>query len=125
MWLGKCVLVAPAAARPAVGGTRPRRGAMKRARRVKGRRNRKARERSPASTSPRTTRLFGESTPDGFATVKPEWVSYCPDCGAKLTAQEHEDCPYFRGKQSDDDGTVTAIECGFSGSPGRRARERR
>ena len=76
-------------------------------------------------SDPATTRAFSESNPDGFSTDQPEWVSYCPDCGAKLPSKDHEECPYFRGKESDAEGTVTAIECGYPGRPRARKRGRR
>ena len=85
---------------------------------------RKRRGRKLDRDAPATTRAFSESAPDGFPTDDPEWVSYCPKCGAKLPAKDHEECPYFRGKESDEKGTVTAIECGFSGRPRRGGRGR-
>jgi hypothetical protein len=71
-----------------------------------------------------TTRSFTEASPDGFPTNEAELVCYCPECGAKLTAADHEDCPYFRGKQAEPSGEVVAIECGYTGKPRRRERKR-
>jgi hypothetical protein len=81
---------------------------------------RRRRAKRGARVEPATTRSFSESSPDGFADDRPEWVSYCPDCGAKLPAKDHEECPFFCGKESDAEGTMTAVACAYGGRPRRR-----
>lgn len=71
---------------------------------------------------PTTTRHFTESSPDGFASETPEWVAFCPECGMKLSALEHAECPYYRGADCSEPGGASAIECAFAGKPRRRAR---
>jgi len=74
------------------------------------------------ASEPTTTRHFTEASPDGFASDAPEWVAFCPECGVKLSAKEHAECPYYRGADSKVQDTVSAIECAFAGKPRRRKR---
>ncbi len=72
------------------------------------------------ANEPTTTRHFTEASPDGFASDTPEWVAFCPECGVKLSAAEHAECPYYRGADSAAKEAVSAIECAFAGKPRRK-----
>jgi hypothetical protein len=54
---------------------------------------------------------FAEEHPDGFADETPRWVAYCPDCGARLPLQKHEECAYYAGEERDEKGNVMAVRC--------------
>jgi hypothetical protein len=65
--------------------------------------------------------FFTEESPDGFAEDEPRFVAFCPDCGAKLMLEEHEDCPFFGGSEVDEKGFVIAVHCGLPpGTSGKR-----
>ncbi len=57
--------------------------------------------------------FFTEDSPDGFRDDSPRFVAFCPDCGSKLTLEQHEDCPFFGGRETDRDGIVVAVHCGL------------
>ena len=69
----------------------------------------------PADTD--TTRQFSESCPDGFVSETPEWVAYCPECGAKLPLKDHLACAHYRGMDEGESGEATAIECAYVEKP--------
>lgn len=57
--------------------------------------------------------FFSEESVDGFPTDTPRWVAFCPDCGSKLALEDHEACPFFGGREVDENGFVVAVHCGF------------
>ena len=57
--------------------------------------------------------FFTEDSPDGFKDGEPRFVAFCPDCGTKLTLEQHEDCPFFGGQEKGEDGVVIAVHCGL------------
>ncbi len=57
--------------------------------------------------------FFTEDSPDGFRDDSPRFVAFCPDCGSKLTLEQHEDCPFFGGRETDGKGLVVAVHCGL------------
>jgi hypothetical protein len=69
-----------------------------------------------------TARSFSESCPDGFVSDTPEWVAYCPECGAKLPLEDHLECAHYRGADKDASGETTAIECAYVQKPRIRPR---
>jgi hypothetical protein len=69
-----------------------------------------------------TTRAFSESCPDGFASDVPEWVAFCPECGAKLPLEDHVECAHYRGTGKGDSGEATTIECAYAQKPRIRPR---
>lgn len=56
-------------------------------------------------------KCFSESNVNGFVDDRPVWVAYCDECGAKLTADEHAQCPYQERLEQDEDGNVVAFRC--------------
>ena len=73
--------------------------------------------RAPAGQKPPHVEYFGEADVDGFPSDTPQWVAFCPDCGAKLALDEHEACPFFGGPEVDKDGFVVAVHCGRRKAP--------
>ena len=65
-----------------------------------------------APGKPAKLRQFAEEDVDGFKSDTPRWVSFCPECGAKLPLAEHESCPNFSNPEKDASGAVTAFRCG-------------
>jgi len=52
-----------------------------------------------------------EEHADGFVSDEPNWIAYCPDCDAKVSLLEHEECPYFGGEEKDEKGNLIAFRC--------------
>jgi hypothetical protein len=67
-----------------------------------------------SGVAPPHVEFFSETNPDGFPDDQPRFVAFCPDCGTKLTLQQHEDCPFFGGSETDRDGFVIAVHCGLA-----------
>ncbi len=63
--------------------------------------------------SPPHVEFFAEDDTDGFKGDEPRFVAFCPDCGTKLTLEQHENCPFFGGPEKDSDGFVIAVHCGM------------
>jgi len=58
-----------------------------------------------------SVKVFNESNVDGFAEGEPVWVAFCDECGAKLTAEEHAQCPYNEQREVDEQGNVLSFHC--------------